>query len=95
MVLKCSCLGGEAVCHSLKCVTLLYLSIVSNSSRSECGGMGRGMSTRTLFFADASVEIVSQFTADAFGEVSRLEKVEVNPIQLGNSGDLKLLSRSG
>jgi len=46
-------------------------------------------------FADSSVEIVSQFTAAAFGEVSRLEKAEVNLIQLGNSGDLKLLSRSG
>lgn len=44
------------------------------------------------FSAGAAVEIVSQFAADAFGEVWRLEKVEVNLIQLGSSGSLKALN---
>jgi hypothetical protein len=38
------------------------------------------------FSAGKALEIVSQFGTDAFGEASRLEKVEVNLIQTGISG---------
>ena len=39
------------------------------------------------FSAGTALEIVSQFGTDAFGEASRLEKVEVNLIKLAFQGD--------
>ncbi len=47
------------------------------------------------FSAGNGLEIVSQFAADAFAEVCRLEKVEVNLIQLGESRCLRTLTGFG
>lgn len=47
------------------------------------------------FSADSDLETVSQFGTDAFGGVSRLEKAEVDFIQLGNSGSRQTLSWNG
>ena len=47
------------------------------------------------FIAGNDFETVSQFAADGFGGVSRLEKAEVDFIQLGNSGSRKVLSWDG